>query len=244
MKSKKEQAKSSAKDTLYKRVIPELMRSSPYFSLEAVRKAMNELGVSVTAGTLKFYMSDAMSKGIVHDAGRGWYSSIAQPFELDTQPVADIVQRLNKAFPLLDFSCWSTRQINPHMHHLLAKFVTFIHVDEAGMRSIGDWLLEAGYNVFVNPGKVEVEKSFRVRDKTVVVRPGFVEETEEASHVAPIEMILADLLYEAEKLPLMARDEARDAVENAMLSGRISTAYFVTLAKRRHVDAFIPKSTN
>jgi hypothetical protein len=122
------------------------------------------------------------------------------------------------------------------MHHLLAKFVTVLHVDEEAMRSVGDQLWDEGFDVFVNPGKAEVAKSFVVADRTVVIRPGNVEETQQDSHVAPIEMILVDLLYEMSKLPLMDQSEAEEVAQRVVASARISMGTFTMLAKRRRVD--------
>lgn len=63
----------------------------------------------ITDGTLRQYMSEAMAKGVVHDAGRGWYSSIPEPFNLEMPPIKTTIRRIQKAFPLLEFSCWSTQ---------------------------------------------------------------------------------------------------------------------------------------
>lgn len=72
-------------------------------------------------GTLRHYMSDAMEEGVVYDAGKGWYSRIENKCELDRKPVAKIVKLLEKEFLLPEFTCWSTQQINPWMHHIFTN---------------------------------------------------------------------------------------------------------------------------
>ena len=108
-----------AKTVLHGQILPALKANASYFPLAAVRFRLGELGVEIAEGSLRQYISEAMAKGVVHDAGRGWYSSISEPFKLDLKPVRVTIQRIQKAFPLLDFSCCSTQQINPYMHHIL-----------------------------------------------------------------------------------------------------------------------------
>jgi hypothetical protein len=77
---------------------------------------------------LRGYMSEFMRAGVIHHAGRGWYSRLATPFTLNSEPVASLVQSLSRTFPLVGFSCWSTAQNKGAMHHLLSQFVTFLDV--------------------------------------------------------------------------------------------------------------------
>ena len=60
---------------------------------------------------------------------------------------------MEKAFPLLDFHCWSTAQINPWMHHLLAQPVAFLDAPREALETLGETLRSQGWVVAVNPGK-------------------------------------------------------------------------------------------
>ncbi len=160
----------NAKQCLREEVIPAL-RGSPYFDVASIKHLLTEKDVHVERETLSRYVYELGSESQIHNAGRGWYSTIEQEFRLNSEPVAEIISTLEKEFPLLDFSCWSTQQINTFMHHLLAKFVTFIHVDRDLMASVFDFFRDAGYDVYLNPTRREAKKSFSVGKKTVVVRP-------------------------------------------------------------------------
>ncbi|HCE42252.1 MAG TPA: hypothetical protein DET40_01725 [Lentisphaeria bacterium] len=217
-------------------LLPELKKKAPYFNIEAVRKMLKEKGIEVDNATLKDYFYDYMSAGVIHDAGRGWYSGIAEPFKLDTGPVKDFIRRVEKAFPHLEFSCWSTEQINPYMSHLLAKFATFIYVDRDLMQSVVDEIRTwKGYTVYLNPSSKDAEKTFRIEQKTIVIRP----ETSEApgtgeSHAAPIEKLLVDLAIEVEKLPILSRGQFQEMAWRAVSSARISMGTLSRYAKRNH----------
>lgn len=81
---------------------------------------MIEAEIELADDTLREYMSEAMTSGIVADAGRGWYSRHAISVSLDPKPVARIIKEVKMGFPLLDFCCWSTVQFNPFAQHLIA----------------------------------------------------------------------------------------------------------------------------
>ena len=223
----------TTKSTLLSEVLPKLGTETPYFSLATLKRRLDALGVTVVESTCRQYVSEALATGITHDAGRGWYSRIADPFSLDVRPVRRTISRINKAFPLLSFSCWSTELVNPYMHHLLSRFVTFVHTDAdlipSDFEELRGW---KGYHLYANPSSAEAER-IRVEEKTIVIRPEMSEAPVSADpHVAPIEKLLVDLAVEAEKLPIMGKGEFQDMAWRAVTSGRISMATLIRYARR------------
>ncbi len=226
------------KSNLFTRILPELKQAAPYFSIDAVKNRLKQLKIEMSDSTLKHYMSDAMEQGVVYDAGRGWYSRLEEEFTLDTKPVSTVIQRIEKKFPILDFTCWSTRQINSFMHHIMTRFVTFVYTDRDSMVSVYDEIKSwKGYTVYLDPSSKEVEKTFQLDDKTIVIRP----ETTEApgageGHSAVIEKLLVDLAIEVEKMPLMDRSEFQDVAEKIANKGRIRFGMLARYARRSHKD--------
>ena len=227
--------KISLKDKLHLNILPALKESAPYFSMEQIRDQLKAKGLKASSVTLKTYLSRFVSEGVIHDAGRGWYSNIPKPFVLNIKPIKAIITKIESAFPLLDFSSWSTEQINPFMHHLLSKFVIFIDVPQDAMAGLNEWLEDNGYDVYAKPGKKEVAKTFRISDRTLVIRTGHIDETNIQKHAAPIEKILVDLLNETDKLKLMELSEAKAVVDKVARSGRISMGYLLNYAKRQRI---------
>ena len=225
----------NAKQCLREEVIPTLRERSSYFDVASIKHLLTERGVHVERGTLSRYVYELGSESQIYNAGRGWYSAIEQEFRLDSEPVAEIISTLEKEFPLLDFFCWSTQQINPFMHHLLAKFVTFIHVDRDLMASVFDFFKDAGYDAYLNPTRREAQKSFSVGEKTVVVRPN-VTKAPVDGHLARIEKILVDLRVELESLLLMDVGEFQEMSQRAVTSQRIEISSLMSYAKRRKLD--------
>lgn len=225
----------NAKQCLREEVIPALCERSPYFDVASIKRLLTEKDVHVERETLSRYVYELRSKSQIYNAGRSFYSVIEQKFLLNSDPVAEIISTLEKQFPLLDFSCWSTLQINSFMHHLLAKFVTFIHVDRDLMTSVFDFLRDAGYDAYLNPTRREAQKSFSVGEKTVVVRPN-VTKAPVDGHLARIEKILVDLRVELESLLLMDIGEFQEMSQRIVTLQRIDMSSLMSYSKRRKLD--------
>ena len=212
-------AVASKKSYLLTRLLPTLKEKSPYFSLAAVKRALAEAEIELADDTLREYMSEAMKAGIVTDAGRGWYSRHRQPVTLDPKPVAKLIREVKRAFPLLDFCCWSTVQFNPFAQHLIAQPTILLYAESDTLDTVADALKAAVWDAWANPGKADVERFVRPGEKTVVLRPSIVKQPECQEHVAPIEKALVDLLIEAPKLRLMDSAETQRILDNALGSG-------------------------
>jgi hypothetical protein len=180
---------------------------------------------------LPVYLTEATAAGLIHDAGRGWYSSLAQELKLDTKPVAPLVRLLEKKFPLLEFTCWSTEQVRAFGHHLLARFVPFVHVERDAIPSVAEFLLDAGYDVHANP-RAEAARQFTIREKTVVVRPKHGEQPH-ADHLVTIEGLLVELFVESRALNLMDARECYRIFANFAGQSRVSMAALLDYARER-----------
>lgn len=212
-------SRSSRKQILLSRVLPGLKENSAYFSLAAVKHSLAEAEIELADDTLREYMSEAMASGIVSDAGRGWYSRHTQPVSLDPKPVAKIIREVKKTFPLLDFCCWSTVQLNPFAHHLIAQPTILLYAESDTLEIVADHLRDAGWKSWANPGKADVERFVRPGEGTVVLRPAKIGQPEAKDHVAPIEKALVDLIVEANKLHLMDAAEVQRIVDTVLGSG-------------------------
>lgn len=207
------------KVALLTRILPALKEQSAYFSLTAVKRALSEAQIKLADDTLREYMSEAMSSGIVTDAGRGWYSRHEKPVSLDPKPVAKIIREVKKAFPLLDFCCWSTMQFNPFAQHLIAQPIIFLYAESDTLNTVAVSLSGTGWNAWANPGKAEVERFIRPGDGTVILRPAKGGQPKAKNHVAPIEKALVDLMVEANKLHLMDAAEVQRIMNSVFTAG-------------------------
>ena len=215
--------------------LPAMTAQHRYFSLDALKQYLVKQKLTYEPETVNAYVSRMKREGEIFSAGRGWYSSIEEPFEIDPEPVSRLVSEIKQRFPLLDFTCWSTGQLNPYLHHMLGKFVPFIHVDRDAMPSVFDALQELGYHAYLNPTRREAAKSFVITGKTVVIRPA-VAKAPANGHYARIEKLLVDLHVELESFALIDPDEFREAAQAVISTHRIDLAKLQTYASQRKVD--------
>lgn len=226
----------SDKTTILKQVLrdeglPALAKQAPYFSTGAVAAWLRRRRLACPPTTLNRYLHEFRRAGLIYDAGRGWYSSLATPFTLDREPVSSLVQELQRAFPLVEFSCWSTEQVKGAMHHLLSRFVTVINVEADSMQSVCEHLRDGGWDAWLNPRGAEAAR-FAVRDRTVVVR----RESRKSPSKGPfasIEKLLVELCFEARDLQLMAMPEFHTMLTNLAGSRRIQIATLSNYASER-----------
>jgi hypothetical protein len=211
--------------------IERLFDSAPYFSIHALREHLTSRGWSYKPDTVKTYLSRQKKEGKIFDAGRGWYSSLPEPYQLDTAPVEKLVGELKGAFPLLDFACWSTAQLNEMLRHQLAKHVQFAYVERDAIESVADWLRDNGYRSWANPSKKE-RQSFAIEENAVVVLPL----TTEAPHqegFAKIEKILVDVFADCSDFSIINTHEFSEGVALQISKYRVDISVLQRYSIRR-----------
>lgn len=227
---------ADAKQKFFTDVLARLKAESAYFPTAAIREAVLQANLPITDGSLKVYLSEAVAKSLLHDAGRGWYSRLSERVILDPKPVAKLIRVVEKAFPLLDFCAWSTVQLNPWMHHLLARPVHFLYAPTDTLESIVDRLRSEGWDVAVNPGKTTAARDVRPGEKMVVLRPAHSKQPPARGHHSAIEQVLVDLLVENEALGLMDDAEARATLTACTKSGLLQLAELKRFAEFRQLN--------
>ena len=226
---------TNAKSILFSQVLAGVKTASPYFTTAAIARQVKALGLEISDGTLPVYLTEATATGLIYDAGRGWYSSLVQEFKLDTKPVAPLVRLLEKKFPLLEYTCWSTEQVRAYGHHLLARFVPFVHVERDAIASVAESLKDAGYDAHANP-RAEAARQFAIRAKTVVVRPKHGEQPH-SGHLVTVEGLLVELFVESRALNLMDARECYRFFANLAGQSRLSMAALLDYARERRPAA-------
>jgi len=236
--------KVNFKSILFTRVLPELKAASPYFTTDAIKQRAQALDPEINLDSLAVYLSESTDAGLIHDAGRGWYSRLSERVPLDAKPVAKLIRAVEKAFPLLDFTVWSTAQINPWMHHLLAQPVTFLHAPADTLESVGDKLRELGWEVAVDPGKKEGPKVVRPGEQMVVLRPTLTKQPASQGRQDAVEKVLVDLVAEAQRLALMDQSEAEGVAREILSRHIVQVSEMQSYAKFRKLASQVFEQIN
>ncbi|MFH2025520.1 MAG: DUF6577 family protein, partial [bacterium] len=220
-------------ETLKQKII-DYSRDRKYFSIEDLKRYFQSTNIPYTDESVKKYLYNFQKDHSLYSAGRGWYSTIITPFQLESEPIKEIIVKLKDHFQILPFSCWSTQQIRSYFHHLPGKFVTFIYTDADSLGPVFDYLRDLYPNTYLNPAKNEVRKNFLIQENTIVLRHEITEEPRDG-HYARIEKILVDLYFEKERINLIDGWEYDRIFENIVKQFRIDAAKLVRYAKRREM---------
>jgi hypothetical protein len=219
------------KQILRDECLPVLASQAAYFSVADVREWLRQRNLSCPPALLREYLSAFMRGGVILDAGRGWYSRIAEPCVLNMKPVARLSKEVAKAFPLLDFTCWSTEQLRSYGHLLLTRFAAFIHTERDAMSSVAERLRDNGYDVHLNP-RGTAAREFAIRERTVVIRPKPTTQPRDG-HLVTVEGLLVELFMESRALALMDEGEYFRMFDNLAGYSRISLARLLDYARER-----------
>jgi len=230
----KETKPMALKAFLRESCLPELVEASPYFSIKDLRHSLTNHKVAYEDRTLVRYLHDLVARGELYDAGRGWYSRLEMPFVLDSSAVQDLAGDLGRTFPLVDFSCWSTAQVQGAMHHLLGAFVSFVMVEADAMETVWAHLRDSGWYAHLNPRGPEAER-FRAGERTVVIRKAS-RKSRPLERLASIERLLVELCFERRDLALMSEEDYHAMISNLAGTRRIRIALFLSYAAERKLE--------
>ena len=202
------------------------------------REYKRQTGSTLSEKSFNRYLVRWQKEGEIYSAGRNWYSDLQDEFKLFTRPLTELNDFLAEAFPLLEFVCWSTKQLTNFYHNLPGKFYTFIYVSRYSMREVAEHLHKKypESSVLLNPGKNDL-LNFSPRNSNIVIRPLIYDDSQSADSFLQIENILVDLAIEAEALSLMDETEYSCILNDAAVSGRIKPGVILRRLARRKVKS-------
>jgi len=221
--------------TTIKEHIINYAKNKYYFHINDLKKYFAERDIEFKKNTLKQCLYLLKKEGLIYEAGKGWYSTIKEKLVLDTKPVEKIISLIKKKFPLLEFSCWSTEQIKGFFHHLPSQFVTFVNADKDFLQSLKDFLTDNGYNVYLNPYKIEAEKYVELKNRPIILRPSISSREPKDRFLAKVEKIIIDLFMETKKINLIDMEEYKKIVSNVVLNYRVDMAMVLDYAYSRKI---------
>ena len=216
------------------------VNSAKYASVDGLRKKLQLRKKKIPSTTLYATLHRFVEAKTIFDAGKGWYSTIQTPFTPKYESVKKITRQLEKQFPQLQYSVWSTEQLQPFAHHLMSRFTTFIYTETDAISSVTEFLQSQQYTVYPNPKQADVEKYVATSDRRIIVRALVTEEPLDG-HYATIEKTLIDLFLEKDRLFLMDGAEYKRIFEGIIFSNRINIGRLLRYAARRELKSSVMK---
>lgn len=215
-------------------ILPKLFSNGRhYIDKQSIDTRLEAEGLSYKPETIRRYLTEWAQQGLIHDAGRGWYSDLPERFTPDKALLKKLAFHVGAKFPLLEWTMWSTRQLAPFFHHLPARHATFLMVERDAIDTVAETLRDEGFTVAVHP-LADSAKNFELTaEETIILRPRLSEHTEEHP---PIEQILVDLYAECQKLALFDTSELERVKNNLVNRHRIDISTTKRTAERRKME--------
>ncbi len=219
-----------------KNILKDFPGDKNYFSLKQIKKYLHSKNYNYADVSIKKYLKQLIDEKIIFSAGRGYYSTISEVLTLDTSSIYSIVKTIKQKFPLLEYSVWSTRQINFAFHHLQNKFFTFIYADKDSLTYLRDHLIDDGFSVFLNPTKSDLEKTTFISENSIILRQ-YVTRSISKDHIASIEKIMVDLYLESDRLNIIDNSEYARVFGYFIQNYRLNISALLDYAERRKISA-------
>lgn len=202
-----------------------------YFSYQWLAEDLKQHGPTLPPDTLRHYLSEAVERGMIFSAGRGWYSSMPASAVLPSEPVQKWLDVISGAFPLLEFSCWATVHWNPWLRHRINRSTVFLQADALNLPSVHEFLVTKGVDSRLNPTAVEIAKN-PLGPETVVLRPR-LKAAPGQGPVAPVEQFLVDSWIEGRAFKLFDLKELKESALRWILTERVQFSSLLSYLKYR-----------
>ncbi len=225
---------SGMKEVLRDHVLPDLRTKGPYFSVESLKRILKNRKEAIELPTLNRYLVELVDGGFIFDAGRGWYSFLKDPANLNKESVKELVSEVRKEFPLLRFAAWSTDQFNPWLHHLIGQPVILLHVEKDAMKDVGARLEEKNWKVSLNPRGSHAQVT--PQSRVVVIRSLHSAAPEAVDGYAKPEQALVELGLEVEALNLISTAEYRAMASRLVGEQHVTIATLLNYGAKRRLE--------
>lgn len=174
-----------------------------YVSSEMMRAICRQKGFEGEDASLTRYFAEWKRRGLVRSAGRDWLTDLNGEPDLPTYMVAPLIEDLQKNFPCIDISFWSTHQLNSYRHHLPGRGISFVGVRRE----------------FVDVVKEQYEN----RDD-LVIRPIASDDAGKGLLRLSPSCLIAEAAWECERYKFMDGEEWETTVRNVITSGIVRPA--------------------
>lgn len=215
-------------------IIIEYSSDKKYFSMNELKEYLKSNNYNYSDAAIKKYLKQLIQEKEIYSAGRSFYSRILNELKLETAYIEPIIEKMDRKFPLLKYSLWSTEQLKMAFHHTQNKFFTFIYSEIDSLIYIRDYLSNTMGTVLLNPTKYETEKMVFNSSNTIILRANIIHNLSE-NKIAPIEKILIDLYIESQRLDFIDESEYKKIFEYYIENYRINISQLLDYAERRKI---------
>lgn len=229
-------------------IVKQMDKNKIYTRKQVFDFILNE-NPNLSSNSLKWIISDMVKSNVIYNDQRGFYSLINK----NKTNLANFIPTLNKdfnkicklidtEFPLVEYVCFESIQLNEFLNHLIAKNTYFIYVEKDASSTIFRYLQEKGTNnILYKPNIKEFDSYWK--EKTIIILDLISEYpcNKCDAHVISIEHLLVDLICEKSLTCLYSQSEIENIYRNVNKTYKIDYSRLYRYARRRNREETIKK---
>lgn len=224
----------------YKDVFSKLNKENEY-TRKQIYDALAKEKPELTYNSFNWIASKMIEDGMIFRKQYDKYvlndSKIAQKnlyVPLMSEKLKAISKKIERKFPLIDFVCFESMQLNEFLNHLIGKNMYFILVEKDAVDYVFRYLQEeTNLNVLLKPNVKEWD-AYCTEESVVVLNliseaPKILNEY----HGISLEQLLVDIIAEKSFMHLYSKSEIQEIYNHAEKSYLIDYARLLRYARRR-----------
>lgn len=223
----------------YKDILSEMVSKREYSRMD-IYNLLKNTKPDLTFNSFKWILSDMVSEGVIARKGRGIYV-IEEKCSLKKtkyRPAYNengriLIENLERKFPLVDFVCFESVQLNEFLNHLIAQNTYFLMVEKDAVDFVFRYLQDEEIgNVLLRPDNREWE-SYWTKDSIVLLNLVSEAPSKQSSHEMSLEQLLVDIVAEKSFRLLYSSGEIERIYEGAIERYQLDTVRMLRYARRR-----------
>lgn len=194
--------------------------------------------------SLKWIISDMVKNGAIFNIQRGMYSLTNDndnTFEKYVPTVNNelilLCEKIKTRFPLIEYVCFESIQLNEFLNHLIAKNTYYIYVEKDASSAVFRYLQEEGiYNILYKPTTKEFDSYWK--EKSIIILDLISEypKNKYDSHIMSIEQLLVDIISEKSLTYLYSKSEIVNIYKSVNKKYKIDYSKLYRYARRRNKE--------
>lgn len=190
--------------------------------------------------TFRWRVHSLKNEGVIYSPRRGLYligsKNIFNP--VIDKKLYNLYKRIKKEFPYSDICIWETTWLNKYMVHQAITSNIIVEIDKEAASSTLAFLQESFKNVYLNPGKREMENYIQSGRGNIIIKNLPMDspvDNLETITIPRIEKIIVDLFVDIELYNTYQGRELRNIYEEFFSNFNINQSTIKRYATRRSV---------
>lgn len=208
---------------------------------------------NLNKNTFRWRVYALKNDGAINTLKRGVYSTKSKKVfkPVVNKKLKNLFSSVQKQFPYVDMCIWESSWLNNLMLHQAFSSNIIIEVDKAAASAVFAFLQESHKEVFLNPGKYEVEHYIKAGQTNIVIKNLIItsplQETQNIK-MPTIEKIMVDLFVDDELFVTYQGAELQNIYREIFTSYSVNRSTLTQYAHKRHIKdklvSFLIEETN